>query len=159
MMALFLTHMNALTQNQQSVKPERDVKRKLTDRKPRNPKKQRTTVSRSSDNNDEEWFTGTTSENSHRRLNWQKGRQDWSRPSKIKAEIDKVTVDTLPEIYPNLRKHGWAILRDCTAALSPKACFIREQRDHLLQCVSYLLYILILGFVHHIQLYLLLISS
>jgi hypothetical protein len=159
MMALFLTHIHALTQNQQSVKPERDVKRKLTDRKPRNPKKQRTTVSRSSDNNDEEWFTGTTSENSHRRLNWQKGRQDWSRPSKIKAEIDKVTVDTLPEIYPNLRKHGWAILRDCTSALSPKARFTREQMDHLLQCMSYLLYILILGFVHHIQLYLLLISS
>jgi hypothetical protein len=159
MMALFLSHMNALTQNQQSVKPEGGSKRKVTDKKPRISKKQRNTVNCSSDNNDDEWFTGTTSENSHRRLNWQKGRQDWSRPSKIKAEIDKVTVDTLPEIYPNLRKHGWAILRDCTAALSPKARFTREQRDHLLQCMLYLLYILILCFVHHIQLYLLLISS
>ena len=159
MMALFLSHMNALTQNQQSVKPEGGSKRKVTDKKPRISKKQRNTVNCSSDNNDDEWFTGTTSENSHRRLNWQKGRQDWSRPSKIKAEIEKVTVDTLPEIYPNLRKHGWAILRDCTAALSPKARFTREQRDHLLQCMYYLLYTLILCFVHHIQLYLLQIYS
>jgi hypothetical protein len=62
----------------------------------------------------EDWEEMTTSENTYRRLNWQKGRQDWSRPSKLRAEIEKVTVDTLPEIYPKMRKHGWAILRDMT---------------------------------------------
>jgi hypothetical protein len=159
MMALFLSHMNALTQNQQSVKPEGGSKRKVTDKKPRISKKQRNTVNCSSDNNDDEWFTGTTSENSHRRLNWQKGRQDWSRPSKIKAEIEKVTVDTLPEIYPNLRKHGWAILRDCTAALSPKARFTREQRDYIHQCTSYFLYNVLKVYIHNILLYFQLIPS
>jgi hypothetical protein len=28
-------------------------------------------------------------------VNWQKGRQDWSLPSRIKAEIEKVTVDLI----------------------------------------------------------------
>lgn len=63
---------------------------------------------------------GTTSENSIRWRNWQKGRQDWSRPSKIRAKIEKVTVNFMPEIYPQLRKHGWAILRDLTHAFAPK---------------------------------------
>ncbi len=58
-------------------------------------------------------------ENSVRRLNWQNGRQDWSRPSKTQAEIDKVTVDSITEVYGQMRKHGWAILRDCTTFCTP----------------------------------------
>ncbi len=87
----------------------------------------------------EDWDEGTTSENSYRRLNWQKGRQDWSRPSKLKAEIEKVTVDTLPEIYPKMRKHGWAILRDMTHAFAPKSRFTREQMEHINQCTSHVM--------------------
>jgi hypothetical protein len=135
MMAMFVSHMTALTQNQQQVKPEVDAKRKYTETKPRSRKKPRSTARTSAEKDKDDWFAATTSENSFRRLNWQKGRQDWSPPSRIKAEIDKVTVDTLPEIYPIMRKHGWAILRDCTKALSPKARFTSEQRDHILQCM------------------------
>jgi hypothetical protein len=157
MMAMFLSHMTTLTQNQhqvkpEEVKPEEDAKRKSTGRKPRSRKKRRSTASSRTEMDEDAWFTGTTSENSHRRLNWQKGRQDWSRPSRIKAEIKKVTVDTLPEIYPNMRKHGWAILRDCTDALSPQARFTSEQRDHILQCTSYLLYNRLKGFIQNILL-------
>ncbi len=54
------------------------------------------------------------SENTCRRANWQKGRQDWSRPSKIATEVKKVTVDTYQKLI--LRKHGWAILRDVNTA-------------------------------------------
>ena len=80
---------------------------------------------------DDEFF-GT--ENSVRRLNWQKGRQDWSRPSKTKAEIEKVTVDTMPEVYARMRKHGWAILRDCTEIFHPQARFTREQMTFIDKC-------------------------
>ncbi len=73
-------------------------------------------------------------ENSVRRLNWQKGRQDWSRPSKTQAEIDKMTVDSITEVYGRMRKHGWAILRDCTDALHPKCRFTREQMNYIDKC-------------------------
>ena len=73
----------------------------------------------------------STSENSKRRINWQKGRQDWSQPSKIKKEIDKVTVDTLAEVYVCMRKNGWAILRDLTSVFAPSARFTREQRNFI----------------------------
>ena len=149
---MFVNHMTALAQTHQQVKPEVDAKRKSAEPKPRSRKMARSTARTSAEKDEDDWFAATTSENSFRRLNWQKGRQDWSRPSKIKAEINKVTVDTLPEIYPNLRKHGWAILRDCTEALSPKARFTREQRDHILQCTSYLLYNLLSGSLHNILL-------
>jgi hypothetical protein len=76
--------------------------------------------------NDDDFFG---SENSVRRLNWQKGRQDWSRPSKTKAEIARVTVDTMPEVYSCMRKQGWAILRDCTEVFHPTARFTRERTD------------------------------
>jgi hypothetical protein len=84
------------------------------------------------DQRDDEEFLGT--ENSVRRLNWQKGRQDWSRPKKTKAEIDKVTVNTMPEIYGCVRKHGWAILRDCTEVFHPTARFTREQMTYIDKC-------------------------
>jgi hypothetical protein len=80
------------------------------------------------------------SENTCRRANWQKGRQDWSRPSKIAAEVKKVTVETLPEVNNILRKHGWAILRDVTTAFGPKAQFTREQRNYITKCKNYLIY-------------------
>ena len=73
-------------------------------------------------------------ENSVRRLNWQKGRQDWSRPSKTQAEIDKVTVDSITEVYGRMRKHGWAILLDCTDVLHPKCRFTREQMTYIEKC-------------------------
>ncbi len=79
------------------------------------------------------------SENTCRRANWQKGRQDWSRPSKIAAEVKKVTVDTLPEVHNIVRKHGWAILRDVTTAFGPKAQLTREQRNYITKCKNYLL--------------------
>ncbi len=132
---MFVNHMTALAQTHQQVKPEVDAKRKSAEPKPRSRKKARSTARTSAEKDEDDWFAATTSENSFRRLNWQKGRQDWARPSRIKAEIDKVTVDTLPEIYPIMRKHGWAILRDCTEALSPKSRFTLAQRDHILQCM------------------------
>ncbi len=73
----------------------------------------------------------STSENMKRRINWQKGRQDWSQPSKTKREIDKVTVDTLAEVYACMRKNGWAILRDLTSVFAPSARFTREQRNFI----------------------------
>jgi hypothetical protein len=73
-------------------------------------------------------------ENTVRRLNWQKGRQDWSQPSKIQAEIDKVTVDSITDVYGRMRKHGWAILRDCTDVLHPKCRFTREQMNYIDKC-------------------------
>jgi len=66
-----------------------------------------------------------------RRVNWQKGRQDWSRPSKTKKEIEKVTVDTLAEAYVCMRKYGWAILRDLTSVFAPSARFTREQQNYI----------------------------
>ena len=74
------------------------------------------------------------SENNLRRLNWQKGRQDWARPSKIAAEIEKVTVDTMPEVFARMRMHGWAILRDSTNIYHPKARFTREQMTYIDKC-------------------------
>ncbi len=132
---MFVNHMTALAQNQNQVKLEVDAKRKATEPKPRSRKKAKSTARTSGEKDEDDWFAATTSENSFSRLNWQKGRQDWARPSRIKAEIDKVTVDTLPEIYPIMRKHRWAILRDCKEALSPKARFTQEQRDHILKCM------------------------
>ena len=73
-------------------------------------------------------------ENSVRRLNWQKGRQDWSRPSKMQAEIDKVIVDSITEVYGRMRKHEWAILRDCRDVLHPKCRFTREQMNYIDKC-------------------------
>jgi hypothetical protein len=86
------------------------------------------------DSCDDEDFYVT--ENSVRRLNWQKGRQDWSRPSKTQAEIDKVTVDSITEVHGRMRKHGWAILRDCTDVLHPKWRFTREQMTYIDKCKS-----------------------
>jgi len=80
------------------------------------------------DYDDEE---STVSENTKRRINWQKGRQDWARPSKTKKEIDKVTVDTLAEAYVCMRKYGWAILRDLTTVFAPSARFTREQQNYI----------------------------
>ena len=80
------------------------------------------------DYDDEE---STVSENSKRRVNWQKGRQDWARPSKTKKEIEKVTVDTLAEAYVCMRKYGWAILRDLTSVFAPSARFTREQQNYI----------------------------
>ena len=74
------------------------------------------------------------SEHTRRREKWQKGRQDWSCPTKIAAEVKKVTVDTLPEVNNILRKHGWAILRDVTTAFGPKAQLTREQRNFITKC-------------------------
>ncbi len=79
------------------------------------------------------------SENTWRRANWQKGRQDWSRPSKIAAEVKKVTVDTLPEVNSILHKHGWAILRDVTTVFGPKAQLTREQRNYITKCKNSLI--------------------
>ncbi len=84
------------------------------------------------DSSDDDDF-GVT-ENSVRRLNWQKGRQDWSRPSKMQAEIDKVTVDSITEVYGRMRKHGWAILRDCKDVFHPKCRFTREQMNYIDKC-------------------------
>jgi hypothetical protein len=52
----------------------------------------------------------------------------------MKAEIEKVTVDTMPEVYARMRKHGWAILRDCTDIFHPKARFTREQMTFIDKC-------------------------
>jgi hypothetical protein len=155
MMALFMNHMTAITQNlypaaapQSQVpqpKAEKDTKQQRSMQKKRGRKKQKTSSNaiahedEDDDSDVEDWDEMTTSENSKRRLNWQKGRQDWSRPSKLKAEIDKVTVNTLPEIYPILRKHGWAILRDLTHAFAPKLRFTREQMEHIHQCTSHVM--------------------
>ncbi len=81
---------------------------------------------------DDEEFFGT--ENSVRRLNWQKGRQDWARPSKINQEIEKVTVDSITEVYGRMRKHGWAILRDSSGVFHPKNRFTREQMTFIDKC-------------------------
>jgi len=54
----------------------------------------------------------------------------------VDAEIDKVTVDTLPEIFPKLKKYGWAILRDCNKAFAPKSRFTRDQMEYINQCTS-----------------------
>jgi hypothetical protein len=78
----------------------------------------------------------TSFENSKRRLNWQKGRQDWSRPSKQKKEIEKVTCDTLAEVYVCMRKYGWAILRDLTEVFAPSSRFTREQQNYINKCKS-----------------------
>ncbi len=80
----------------------------------------------------------TPFENSKRRLNWQKGRQDWSRPSKLKKELEKVTCDTLAEVYVCMRKYGWAILRDLTEVFAPSARFTREQQNFINKCKSQL---------------------
>ncbi len=85
-------------------------------------------VVRTGDSNDEEFF-GT--ENSVRRLNWQKRRQDWARQSKINQEIEKVTVDSITEVYGRMRKHGWVILRDCSGVFHPKSRFTREQMTYI----------------------------
>ncbi len=91
------------------------------------------------DYNDEET---STSENSMRRLNWQKGRQDWPRPSKMQKEIDKVTVDTLAEVDVCMRKFGWAILCDLTEVFAPSARFTREQQNYIHKS-KYALYMLL----------------
>ena len=80
----------------------------------------------------------TTFENSKRRMNWQKGRQDWARPSKIKSQIEKVTCETLAEVYVCMRKYGWAILRDLTEVFAPSARFTREQQNFINKCKSQL---------------------
>jgi hypothetical protein len=155
MMALFMSHMTTITQNlypatapQSQVpqpKAEKDTKQQRSVQKKRGRKKQKTSSNAiAHEDEDDDSDVGdrdemTTSENTYRRLNWQKGRQDWSRPSKLKAEIEKVTVDTLPEIYPKMRKHGWAILRDMTHAFAPKSRFTREQMEHINQCTSHVM--------------------
>ena len=73
----------------------------------------------------------TATENSMRRLNWQKGRQDWSRPSKIKTEVEKVTVDTLAQVHSRMRKYGWAILRDASQIFAPAARFTHDQQNYI----------------------------
>ena len=78
----------------------------------------------------------STFENSKRRLNWQKGRQDWSRPTKQKKVIEQVTCDTLAEVYVCMRKYGWAILRDLTEIFAPSSRFTREQQNFINKCKS-----------------------
>jgi hypothetical protein len=114
MMALFMSHMTTITQSLYPTtapttglpqpKAEMDTKEQRGVKKKRSRKKQKTctnTIANDDDDDDDvvlDMDETTTPENSYRRLNWQKGRQDWSRPSKVKGEIDKVNVDTLPEI-------------------------------------------------------------
>ena len=49
----------------------------------------------------------------------------------MKAEVDKVTVDTLPEVNARMRKYGWAILRNANEVFSPKARFTKEQMTYM----------------------------
>ncbi len=150
MITQFMNHVSTLSNSMRPqtttksehkhVKGEQATTQIRTLTKRRSNKKQKTFATDISGISDDDPFATTTSENSYRRLNWQKGRQDWSRPSKIAAEIKKVTVETVPEIYPTMRKHGWAILRDSTHAFAPKARFTREQRDYIHQCTLALVF-------------------
>jgi hypothetical protein len=143
MLAMFLNHMTHITQSfHPKTEPTIGLPQPKAEKTKRGRKKHRTSNNNIANDDEEDDDVvlvidePTTSENSYRRLNWQKGRQDWSRPSKVKAEIDKVTVDTLPEIYPKLKKHGWAILRDCNNAFAPKSRFTRDQMEYINQCTS-----------------------
>ncbi len=49
----------------------------------------------------------------------------------MKTEVDKVTVDTLPEVNARMRKYGWAILRNAKEVFSPKARFAKEQMTYI----------------------------
>jgi hypothetical protein len=49
----------------------------------------------------------------------------------MKAEVDKVTVDTLPEVNARMRKYGWAILRNAKEVFSPQARFTKEQMKYI----------------------------
>jgi hypothetical protein len=121
------------------VEPQNNSKRKkdkipksAVPKKERPPKKRNISSSDLSCDDDD----CTPFENSKRRLNWQKGRQDWSRPSKQRKVIEQVTCDTLAEVYVCMRKYGWAILRDLTDIFAPSARFTREQRDYISKCKS-----------------------
>jgi hypothetical protein len=142
MFSQFMQHMQGLTQNGAHV-AVKEQKRKTekpsttTGKRKGRPTKKAHAVDTNMDSksphigkdyDDEE---STASENSMRRVNWQKGRQDWSRPSKTKKEIEKVTVDTLAEAYVCMRKYGWAILRDLTSVFAPSARFTREQQNYI----------------------------
>jgi hypothetical protein len=150
--AQFINTMSTLNAAQETTKrkhepAEADVKDKPKKKRKSGKQSKVTTEASSTQGDEDELSSGPeedeayTTENNMRRLNWQKGRQDWSRPSKIKAEVEKVTVDTLAEVPSRMRKYGWAILRDATEIFAPAARFTHDQQHYMDKCTFCVLYL------------------